>query len=67
MERSLAEIVTRLHQETAKALENKEVRASMAKLGAEPMLMSLDEFDRYIRNEVKINATLVKAAGIKVQ
>ena len=60
-------IVTRLHQETAKALENKEVRASMAKLGAEPMLMSLDEFDRYIRNEVKINANLVKAAGIKVQ
>ena len=32
-------IIERLHRETAKALENKDVRASMAKLGAEPMLM----------------------------
>ena len=39
------DIVDRLHQETAKALESKEVRASMAKLGAELMLMRLDEFD----------------------
>lgn len=33
------DIVNRIHQETAKALESKEVRASMAKLGAEPMPM----------------------------
>jgi tripartite-type tricarboxylate transporter receptor subunit TctC len=58
------DIVNRIHQETAKAIESKEVRASMAKLGAEPMLMRLDEFDGYIRNEIKTNATLVKAAGI---
>jgi tripartite-type tricarboxylate transporter receptor subunit TctC len=58
------DIVNRIHQETAKAIESKEVRASMAKLGAEPMLMRLDEFDSYIRNEIKTNATLVKAAGI---
>jgi tripartite-type tricarboxylate transporter receptor subunit TctC len=60
-------IVERLHRETAKALDNKDVRASMAKLGAEPMLMQLAEFDSYIRNEVKTNAVLVKAAGIKTQ
>jgi tripartite-type tricarboxylate transporter receptor subunit TctC len=58
------DIVNRLHQETAKALDNKEVRASMAKLGAEAMLLRLDEFDSYIRNEIKTNAALVKAAGI---
>lgn len=61
------EVVNRLHQETAKALESAEVRASMAKLGAEPMLMKLDEFDSYLRNEIKTNATLVKAAGITAQ
>jgi tripartite-type tricarboxylate transporter receptor subunit TctC len=61
------DIVNRIHQETAKALESKEVRASMAKLGAEPMLMRLDEFDSYIRNEIKTNAALVKAAGITAQ
>ena len=59
-------IVERLHQETAKALENAEVRASMAKLGAEPMLMSLGDFDNYIRNEIQTNAALVKAAGIPI-
>jgi tripartite-type tricarboxylate transporter receptor subunit TctC len=61
------EVVTRLHQATIKALDDKEVRASMAKLGAEPLPMGLDEFATYIRNEVKTNAALVKAAGITVQ
>jgi len=60
------EIVNRLQQEVAKALENKEVRDSMAKLGAESMLMRPDEFDTYIRNEITTNAALVKAAGIPI-
>ena len=57
-------IVNRLHQETAKALNGKAVQGSMAKLGAESMLMRPDEFDAYIRNEIKTNAELVRAAGI---
>jgi tripartite-type tricarboxylate transporter receptor subunit TctC len=61
------EIVNRLQQEVAKALEVKEVRESMAKLGAEPMLMRPEEFDTYIRNEITTNATVVKAAGIPIQ
>jgi tripartite-type tricarboxylate transporter receptor subunit TctC len=61
------EIVERLHQEVAKALELKAVKDSMAKLGAEPMLMRPDEFEAYIRNEIKSNAVLVKAAGIVAQ
>jgi tripartite-type tricarboxylate transporter receptor subunit TctC len=60
------EIVNRLQQEVAKALEVKEVRESMAKLGAEPMLMRPEEFDTYIRNEITTNATVVKAAGIPI-
>jgi tripartite-type tricarboxylate transporter receptor subunit TctC len=58
------EIVNRLHQETAKALDVKEVRDSMAQLGAESMLKRSDEFDAYIRAEITTNATLVNAAGI---
>jgi tripartite-type tricarboxylate transporter receptor subunit TctC len=61
------EIVNRLQQEVAKALDVKEVRESMTKLGAEKMLMRPDEFDAYIRNEITTNATLVKAAGIPIQ
>jgi tripartite-type tricarboxylate transporter receptor subunit TctC len=60
------EIVNRLHQEIAKALDIKEVRESMAKLGAEPMLMRPEEFDAHIRNEITTNASVVKAAGIPI-
>jgi tripartite-type tricarboxylate transporter receptor subunit TctC len=58
------DIVDRLHQETARALDGKEVRDSMAQLGAESMLKRPDEFDAYIRAEIMTNAALVKAAGI---
>jgi tripartite-type tricarboxylate transporter receptor subunit TctC len=58
------DVVQRLHQETAKALDSKEVRDSMAQLGAESMLKGPDEFDAYIRAEIVTNAALVKAAGI---
>jgi tripartite-type tricarboxylate transporter receptor subunit TctC len=58
------DIVNRLHQETARALDAKEVRDRLAQLGAEPMLMRPDEFDAHIRNEIMTNAALVKAAGI---
>jgi tripartite-type tricarboxylate transporter receptor subunit TctC len=58
------DVVQRLHQETAKALASKEVRDSMAQLGAELMLKQPDEFDVYIRAEIVTNAALVNAAGI---
>ena len=58
------DVVQRLHQETAKALASKEVRDSMAQLGAELMLKQPDEFDAYIRAEIVTNAALVNAAGI---
>ena len=59
-------IVTKLHQNTQKALQAPDMAERMAKLGAENMLMTPQEFDAYIRNEIKINAELVKAAGITV-
>jgi tripartite-type tricarboxylate transporter receptor subunit TctC len=38
----------------------------MGRLGAQQMLMTPQEFDAYIRNEIATNAALVKAAGIQV-
>jgi tripartite-type tricarboxylate transporter receptor subunit TctC len=61
------DIVAKLHQETAKALGAKAVQDSMAKLGAEAMLMRPEEFDDYIRKEIVTNGALVKAAGITAQ
>ena len=61
-----AAIATRLHEETVKALQNPAVIARLDKVGAEPMPMSPKEFDAFVRKEIDINATLVKAAGIEI-
>ena len=59
-------IVDRLSQHTLQALKAPDLRERMAKIGAEPMLMTPREFDAHIKSEIAINAALVKAAGIKV-
>ena len=60
------DIVTKLYQNTRNALQSPELKERMAKIGAEPMLMTPQEFDAYIKKEIGTNAALVKAAGIKV-
>jgi tripartite-type tricarboxylate transporter receptor subunit TctC len=59
-------VVAKLHQSTKQSLQTADLAERMAKLGAEQMLMTPQEFDAYIRAEIKINAVLVKAAGITV-
>jgi len=58
------DIVARMQQEAAKAMDAPQVIDSMKSLGAEKMLMKPDEFDAYIRAQIKTDAALVKAAGI---
>jgi tripartite-type tricarboxylate transporter receptor subunit TctC len=60
------DIVDTLYQHTLKALQAPDLKERMAKIGAEPMLMTPKEFDAYIKMEIGTNAALVKAAGIKV-
>ena len=60
------DIVTKLHQNTFKALQAPDMMERMAKIGAEPMLMTPQEFDAYIKKEISTNAALVKAAGVTV-
>ena len=57
-------IVGRMQQEAAQALDAPKVVESMKSLGAEKMLMKPEEFDAYIRKQIKTDAALVKAAGI---
>ena len=59
-------IVTKLHQGTEKALQAADMNERMGRLGAQQMLMTPQQFDAYIRNEIATNAALVKAAGIQV-
>jgi tripartite-type tricarboxylate transporter receptor subunit TctC len=61
------DIIVKLHNETAIALQTAAVRELMAKLGVEPMPMSLDQFDKYFREDVAANVKIVKAANIPTQ
>jgi tripartite-type tricarboxylate transporter receptor subunit TctC len=59
-------IVERLHGEIVKALQSPEIKATYQKLAAEPMVVSLKQFNDTIRDEIKMNAGLVKALALPV-
>jgi tripartite-type tricarboxylate transporter receptor subunit TctC len=58
------EIVNRLNEEVIKALATPEVKERFVTLGADAWTMRPEQFDAYIRDEIKSNAVLVKAAGL---
>jgi tripartite-type tricarboxylate transporter receptor subunit TctC len=60
-------IVARLYSETRKALVVTEVKDRLAKIGAEPMEMTGEQFEIYFKKEIDLNAKLVKAANISPQ
>ncbi|MFO6421713.1 tripartite tricarboxylate transporter substrate binding protein [Hylemonella sp. W303a] len=59
-------IVDRLNAEVVKALATPEVKERFLALGADAWTLTPRDFDAYIRNEIKNNAALVKAAGLEV-
>jgi len=61
-----APIVNRLQDEVVKALATPEVKERLLALGADAWTLEPAAFDAYIREEIKSNATLVKAAGLEV-
>ncbi len=58
-------IVQRLHDQFERALKLPEVRERLAKLGAEPMPMSPEQFDAYMSDQLVKLGGLLKAAGVK--
>jgi tripartite-type tricarboxylate transporter receptor subunit TctC len=60
-------IVQRLHDEVVKALATPEVKERFTTLGADAWTLEPAQFDAYLRDEIKSNAALVKAAGLAVQ
>jgi tripartite-type tricarboxylate transporter receptor subunit TctC len=58
-------IIDRLHDETAKVLNEPAIKEALQKLGADPMDMASAQFDAFVRAEIDVNAALVKAAGIQ--
>lgn len=62
-----AAIVERLQDEVVKALNTPEVKERFLTLGADAWTLEPKEFDAYVREEIKSNAALVKAAGLEVK
>ena len=59
------EIVQRLHREFNAAVNAPEVRERIVKTGADPLSLTLPEFEAMIRAEFEANAKLIKAANIQ--
>jgi len=63
--RTPREIRLRLGREINAAVNAPEIRDRFLKLGADPLTMSVPEFEAMIRDELESNARLIKAAGIQ--
>jgi tripartite-type tricarboxylate transporter receptor subunit TctC len=59
-------VLEKLNAETAKILASADVRDNWGKQGAVPMSMSLDQFDRFLREDVQKWSKLVKDTAMKV-
>jgi len=60
-------IVDRLYRETIKALQEPKVREKLSAMSVDPLAMSSGEFDAYVQKQIKSDAELVRAAGLKAQ
>lgn len=60
-------LVRRLHDEALKAIASPEVKERYVQLGAEPLPMSPDAFNAYIRTEMESAARIAKAAKLQPQ
>jgi tripartite-type tricarboxylate transporter receptor subunit TctC len=58
------DIVERLHKEIDALVQSPEISDHIRKLGADPLTLSIAEFDAMIKRELVENAQLIKKAGI---
>ena len=59
------DIVDRIHTESVKAMQVPVVQERLAKVGSEPMPMTVDEFGKYFRDDVLATAKLMQQVGVK--
>jgi tripartite-type tricarboxylate transporter receptor subunit TctC len=59
-------VLERLNREVRKVLDSAEVKQSWAKQGATPMGMTIEQFDKFLRDDIVKWAPVVKATGMKV-
>jgi len=59
------DIVDKLHRETLKAMQAPNVQEKLTLIGVDPLVLTPAELDAHIKNELGMNAALVKATGVK--
>jgi tripartite-type tricarboxylate transporter receptor subunit TctC len=59
------EIVTRLHQEVVRALEDRTLRQHMANAGMDPWLGTPEDMGNLVRSEMARYSKIIQSAGIK--
>jgi tripartite-type tricarboxylate transporter receptor subunit TctC len=65
--RTPRDIVTRLHGEVTRVLQQPEIKARLAGDGADPVGSSPEEFARYIQSELAKWAKVARDAGIQAE
>jgi tripartite-type tricarboxylate transporter receptor subunit TctC len=60
-------VLERLNAEMAKVLAQQEVKERLAKLGAEPLMLSPGDLDRFVATETARAQQIVKSAGIHTE
>ena len=60
-------VLERLNVEIAKVLNAADVKETWGKQGAAPMTMTLEQFDKFLREDIVKWAGVVKATGMKVE
>ena len=60
-------IVARINAEVNKALSSPDMKDRLAKLGGEPMNMSPEQYDAFMRKEHDVLGQLMRDAGAKPQ
>jgi tripartite-type tricarboxylate transporter receptor subunit TctC len=61
------EVLARLNAEVQRALQAADMKERLAKLGSEPMAMSPEQFDTFIRDEFTVLGDVMRASGVKAQ
>jgi len=60
-------VLERLNAEIAKVLNSGDVKETWGKQGAAPMSMTIEQFDKFLRDDIAKWAGVVKATGMKVE
>jgi len=60
-------IVERLHAEITRIMSSDSGRAAMRRMGAQPMIMSIPEYEAYLKRDIETLAVLVRRANLRAE